>query len=277
MAGSSMPLTPRVPPMRVPLGAEVEEIVVVAHGGLESYGFHALEIAQCLAERRRGGETGVTSVQCFTGAAFWEALRSGQHWSAELEAAALSVADHGPGTPLDHYASQFSGNSTAGSAGASSAATAGASGAGASGHSSGTAGGPPQRETNEPAIFLVEYRDGLRVSVLMLNGYVTQRAAAVRIKGEPTPLAAWFTQARRQPLWHFCHQVDYIERMVESGQAPFPVERTLLTTGLVDAVMTSRYESNRRLETPYLAVAYQPPPEPAHHLRSATVPTAARA
>ena len=44
MAGSSMPMTVRVPPMRVPSGAEIEEIVVVAHGGIESYGFHALEI-----------------------------------------------------------------------------------------------------------------------------------------------------------------------------------------------------------------------------------------
>src|SRR5687768_7508846 len=49
MAGSSLPLSFRIPPVEVPLGAEVEEIVVVAHGGIESYGFHALEIAQCQA------------------------------------------------------------------------------------------------------------------------------------------------------------------------------------------------------------------------------------
>jgi len=67
MAGSSLPLSFRLPPVDVPLGAPVEEIVVVAHGGIESYGFHALELAQCLAERRRGHETGVVSVQCQTG------------------------------------------------------------------------------------------------------------------------------------------------------------------------------------------------------------------
>src|SRR5207248_8137563 len=48
MAGSSVPLTHRVPPMRVPLGADVEELVIVAFGGLESYGYHALELGQCL-------------------------------------------------------------------------------------------------------------------------------------------------------------------------------------------------------------------------------------
>src|SRR5687768_1586052 len=44
MAGSSLPLSFRIPPMDVPLGAALEEIVVVAHGGIETYGFHALEI-----------------------------------------------------------------------------------------------------------------------------------------------------------------------------------------------------------------------------------------
>ncbi len=253
MAGSSMPLTPRCPPMRIPLGADVDDVVVVAHGGLESYGFHALEMAQCLAERRRGGETGVAAVQCLTGEAFWEALRSGVHWSRELEQAALAVAEHAPGSPVEHYARRFRRRQ-------------GAAGPAA------PRGGPVQGESNEPALFLVEYRDGLRLSVLMLTGYATQRAAAVRVRGEAKPLAAWFMQPRRQPLHHFDHQVDHIERLVETGQAPFPVERTLLTTGLIDALMTSRYEGGRRLETPHLDVAYHPPAAPAHHTRSFTVP-----
>ena len=75
-------------------------------------------------------------------------------------------------------------------------------------------------------------------------------------------------QQRYQPVWSFCHQVDHIERMVESGRAPFPLERTLLTSGLIDAVMTSRFESGRRIETPYLAVSYAPPQRPPHHERS---------
>jgi hypothetical protein len=136
---------------------------------------------------------------------------------------------------------------------------------------------------------LIEYRDGLRLSILMLNGYVLQRAAAVRVRGrltspaaglhgivghtgDTTTLAAMFSQARQQPTWHFDHLVDYIERLVEGGEAPYPVERTLLTTGLVDAVMNSRHEGGRRLETPYLDVAYQPPAEPPFHVRSFVIP-----
>ena len=221
MAGSSLPLSFRLPPVDVPLGAVVEEIVVVAQGGIESYGFHALEIGQCLAERREGFETGVAAVQCLTGEAYRAASARGDRWSRELEEAAVGVQPH--------------------KAGATPAA---------------------------PAAFVVEYRDGLRVTILMLDGYAEQWGAAVRVRGQSAPLATWFLQSRYQPVWSFCHQVDHIERMVESGRAPFPIERTLLTSGLIDAVMTSRAESGRRIETPHLAVAYAPPAPPPHHARS---------
>ena len=118
------------------------------------------------------------------------------------------------------------------------------------------------------AAFVVEYRDGLRVTILMLGGYAEQWGAAVRLRGRSAPLATWFLQSRYQPVWSFCHQVDHIERMVESGRAPFPIERTLLTSGLIDAVMTSRAELGRRIETPHLAIAYAPPSPPPHHARS---------
>ncbi len=62
-AGSSLPVTWRMPDIDMPYGAEVEEMLCVAIGGVDSYDFHALETIQCMAERRRGGETGVIAVQ----------------------------------------------------------------------------------------------------------------------------------------------------------------------------------------------------------------------
>ena len=45
----------------MPYGAEVTEAMSVAYGGIDSYDFHALEVIQCMTERRKGGETGPPS------------------------------------------------------------------------------------------------------------------------------------------------------------------------------------------------------------------------
>ena len=63
LAGSSLPVTWRMPSIDMPYGAEIEEVMCVAIGGVDSYDFHALETIQCMVERRRGGETGVDWLQ----------------------------------------------------------------------------------------------------------------------------------------------------------------------------------------------------------------------
>src|SRR5881628_1313927 len=94
LAGSSLPVTWRRPVLRLPRNAELTEAVQVGYGPLEGYGFHALECLQCLAERRRGGETGVRSVQCLQGEAMWRALDKGRWSRALLELAMTRVPAH---------------------------------------------------------------------------------------------------------------------------------------------------------------------------------------
>ncbi len=55
----------------------------------------------------------------------------------------------------------------------------------------------------------------------------------------------------------FSPLVNHIEQMFLSGQPSYPVERTLLTTGLLAAAVDSLHQEQRRLETPHLNVAYQ--------------------
>ena len=77
MAGSSLPVTWRMPSVEMPRGERINELMGVAFGGVDSYDFHALETMQCMAERRDGGETGVAWVEGLRGDAFWKAMDRG--------------------------------------------------------------------------------------------------------------------------------------------------------------------------------------------------------
>src|SRR5262245_452382 len=81
LAGSSLPVTWRMPAIDLSDGAEVEEVLGVAHGPIDIYDFHALEMIQSMAERRKGGETGVVSIHALRGDAVWDALGAGS-WAA---------------------------------------------------------------------------------------------------------------------------------------------------------------------------------------------------
>jgi hypothetical protein len=88
MAGSSLPVTWRIPKFEMPLGAKVREALCVCYGGVDSYDFHGLESIQCMVERRAGGESGVKWLQAYRGDVFWKALADGV-WSRDLMQAAL--------------------------------------------------------------------------------------------------------------------------------------------------------------------------------------------
>ena len=64
-----------------PLGTQLDEAVAIGFSGLEIYGFHTLEVLQCMVERRRGGETGLVSIQALRGNAVWKAMKAGS-WEA---------------------------------------------------------------------------------------------------------------------------------------------------------------------------------------------------
>jgi hypothetical protein len=68
---------------------------------------------------------------------------------------------------------------------------------------------------------------------------------------------------------HFAYQMDGISAMMVSGKPAWPVERTLMTSGLLDALLISKKSAGQRLETPHLDFDYQcdwdwrqPPPAP---------------
>jgi hypothetical protein len=222
LAGSSLPVTWRRPKLTLPRGCELVAAVQLGYGPLEGYGFHALESLQCMAERRTGGETGVKAVQCLQGKAMWEALDAGRFSKPLLEEAIRLVPSHAQGDYRE-----------------------------------------PPAKAKDAAVFLIEYRDGLTAAVAMLNGFLYEGDGgafcfAGQLKGEENPRSTHFYLQQPDPFAHFAYLVRAIESLVRTGHAPYPVERTLLTTGILDAAMTSKHKGGKRVETPHLKVEYRP-------------------
>ena len=215
MAGSSLPVVWRNPWLEHELETPLDEAVAIGFSGLEIYGFHTLEVLQCMVERRAGGETGVAAVTCLEGEAVWQAAERGD-WSRELAQAACDTIQNKPAGPIEAHC-------------------------------------------EHPALMLIEYRDGLRGAALMLDGYVTDLAYAGRA-GDRVMATEFYAQGHGDedgPYAHFAYLSLNVEEMFVHGTATAPVERTLLTTGVLEAMLTSRHQGHLRLETPWLEVVYQ--------------------
>ena len=88
--------------------------------------------------------------------------------------------------------------------------------------------------------------------VLMANGWIKEGdggpfAFATQIKGEANPVSCQFYLQGVDPFSHFAELTKAIDSMMRTGHAPYPVERTLLTTGILDAAMTSRFKKGLAL------------------------------
>jgi hypothetical protein len=224
MAGSSLPVTWRRPELELPLDSPVEDALVATYGPIEVYGFHALETLQVMVERRQGRETGIKAVTCLTGKEVWKAGDDGR-WSWNLLEAALGRSETlNPGDIRRNV------------------------------------GNPVMTYPSiPPTAFLIEYRDGLRGTVLLLNGHIQDFCFAAKIKGESKPTSCQFYLPLPPGAKFFDPLVANIEKLLETGRSPYPVERTLLTSGTLDAIMESHYRHGARVETPELAIQYSAP------------------
>ena len=224
MAGSSVPLAERRPPLELPAGAKMTQAVSIHAGGVESYDIHALEVLQSMVEARAGGEKGVWQVQFLEGDALWSAAEGGQ-WSPELAAAAM-VAELG----ADHEITKWL-----------------------------QSRGKTKPATEVPIHGIaIEYIDGLKAIALKVGSSSTRWNFACQLAGETTPRATAFYVGPWQNRNLFKALSHAIQTHFRDKKAPYPIERTLLTTGVLDAAMDSRIAGGKKVETPQLAIAYSP-------------------
>jgi hypothetical protein len=226
LAGSSLPVTWRLPDVELPLGCELEDALMVGEGGSDAMDFHGLEGLQCMVERRKGGETGVKAVQLVEGDAVWKAGEEGR-WSKDLLTAALSRSD----TPLGLTVKD----------------------------------GRPQdlvhnaelpKLAKNPWGYFVEYADGLKATLLMLDGALQDFNFAAHVKGQGL-VSTQFLLTPEPNVTYSARLIAKMEEMFVTGKGPYPVERTLLVSGVLESCLTSRVQGHQRLETPHLNVRYQ--------------------
>jgi hypothetical protein len=232
LAGSSLPVTWRLPAIDMPHGAPLAESVCVAYGGVDSYDFHALETAQCMSERRRGGEVGIERVHALRGEKMWELLATPDRQATRrLVEAALSRSHTLPvkeGYVEDPITVDWA-----------------------------------RRHLPDTLGYFVQHRDGFRTSIF-LTGIQDFNYAGLRSDtGEivscqmylPMPGHSATTADFFNPL------VRHIETMVLENRAPYPVERTLLTSGMTLAAVDSIHQGYMPIETSEMEVIYEGPKE----------------
>jgi hypothetical protein len=229
LAGSSVPLAERRPPLDLPRDADIEVALAMHGGGREVYDFHGLEVLQSFVEARRGGETGIARVEMLIGDAAVKALdarpKFRELYDAALAAEAKMDAQREPRPP-------------------------------------GSMAPPPSPNRPDAAyagmhLVLVTYRDGLEAAVVKTGNDSSRWDFACRLKGENQPRAtalfngSWGNRCLFKALSHA------IQHLFVNKQEPYPLERTLLTTGATEAAMRS-LAAGKPLDVPHLAIQYKP-------------------
>lgn len=231
MAGSSLPVTWRTPSLEMPLGSKIKEAVCVCYGGVDSYDFHGLETIQCMVERRKGGETGVRRLQAYRGENFWKAYKE-KIWSPDLMESAL-CRSHTLTPSREGFNDIF------------------------------PTLDDMKRLVKNPVAYSYEHNDGLRSTMILMPGLVKDFNFAARLdKGLfSTQMYLPMPDGRTSLANFFSPLVNNMEQMFLTSKPTYPVERTLLTTGLTAAGVDSLFDGEKPLDTPHLAIRYQSPRE----------------
>lgn len=225
LAGSPLSLTWRLPDFELPLNCKIEDALMAGADGSDAKDYDVLEAMQSMLERRKGRESGVRAVQMIEGDAVWRAGDEGR-WSKRLLAAALSRSDTPLGLTVKDGRTQDL-----------------------------IASGELPKLAEKPAAYFIEYKDGLKAVLLMLNGAIKDFNFAARVKGLGV-VSTQFLLTPEPNLSYSAALFGRVEDLFLTGKPAHPVERTLLVSGMLESCLNSRVQKHRRVETPHLDVRY---------------------
>ena len=109
--------------------------------------------------------------------------------------------------------------------------------------------------SNNPTLFLLEYNDGLKAATLVVDKYLKGFGYACYINGEIKSTA--FNQSSNSNE-AFKYLAVNIRNLFLTNQPQYPVERTLLVSGALDALLKSKYMGHIKINTPHLNIKYKP-------------------
>jgi len=200
-AGSSIPLCPMTPNIRIPEGEMVEEAVVLFFGPDESYGFHSLEFAQAILETQTVGQSSNTATTAWRGDEVWKQMEAGK-WSKELFDRALASVDPAGGkVEAGDYRENI------------------------------------RKNQKELSAFVLDYYWGLQVTHINMTGHLETWAIALRLtSGE---ILSAFPTVLDADLFHphFAALSSLIQDTFLSGRAPHCLQRSICTTSAVALFM----------------------------------------
>jgi hypothetical protein len=119
--------------------------------------------------------------------------------------------------------------------------------------------GPIRENVTQPMAILVEYRDGARGAVLNLIEATSEFGFAGRLRGRQEPLSCCFHLPAPPGARFFDPLTWHIEQFFHTGKSPYPVERTLLTSTVLDLALHSLKAGSQPVAKDALKIHYQPP------------------
>ncbi|SDC96559.1 hypothetical protein SAMN02799630_01876 [Paenibacillus sp. UNCCL117] len=114
----------------------------------------------------------------------------------------------------------------------------------------------PRLSREPPVLFIVEYLDGARGYVLQQHDLTPRWGFAFRDDQGEVVSSVCMSEDER-PFSHFDILVRLIEQFMVTGREPFPKERVLVSSALINRAMES-LSSRVRIETPELNIVYRP-------------------